>query len=98
VLSSATLAKLYTEFYDGISLKSKIDHILGAGSIVVNQDIGDDRALIVSQRGGDFEFFSGLDLSIGFEKELKDAVELFVIQTCAFRNLAPEAAIVFHLN
>lgn len=98
VLSSATLAKLYTEFFDGISLKTKIDDILGEGSIVVNQDIGDDKALLISQRGGDFEFFSGLDLSVGFEKETKEGVELFLIQTCAFRNLAPEAAIVFNIK
>lgn len=98
VISSATMAKLYTEFFDGISVKTKLDDILGAGNIVINQDIGDSKALIISQRGGDFEFYSGLDVSIGFEKETKDSVELFLIQTCAFRVLAPEAAIVLGIK
>jgi uncharacterized linocin/CFP29 family protein len=98
VISSATLAKLYTEFFDGISLKTKLDDILGANHIVVNEDIGDNKALILSQRGGDFEFCSGLDVSIGFEKELKEGVELFLLQTCTLRILSPEAAIVLNLK
>lgn len=98
LLSSATMAKLYTEFFDGISLKSKLDDILGAGNIVINQDIGENKALILSARGGDFEFFSGLDISIGYEKENKEGAELFLIQTCAFRILGPEAAIVLNLK
>jgi uncharacterized linocin/CFP29 family protein len=98
VVSSGTLAKLYTEFFDGISVKTKLDDILGAGNTVVNEDIGDNRAMIISQRGGDFEFCSGLDLSIGFEKAAKDSVELFLIQTCALRILSPEAAIILNLK
>ena len=98
VVSSSTLAKMYTEFFDGISLKTKIDDILGANSIVVNQDIGDDKILIISQRGGDFEFYSGLDVSVGFEKELEDSLEFFLIETCAFRVINPDAAIVLDLK
>lgn len=98
ILSSSTLAKLYTEFFDGISVKAKIDDILGSGNIVVNEDIGDKTALLLSQRGEDFEFFSGLDVSLGYEKELKDGIELFLIQTCAFRVLGPEAAVVLNLK
>jgi|GEM_PF-1401432 len=98
ILSSATMAQLYTEFFDGISLKNKLDEILGSGNLVVNEDIGDKRALLLSTRGGDFEFFSGLDVSIGFEKESKNGVELFLMQTCAFRVLGPEAAIVLNFK
>ena len=98
VISSATLAKLYTEFFDGISVKTKLDDILGAGAFVINQDIGDDKALLISQRGGDFKFYSGLDVSIGYEKDAKDSVELFLLETCAFRTLSPEAAIVMNLK
>lgn len=98
VISSGTLAKLYTEFFDGISVKAKLDDILGAGNIMVNEDIGDDTAILLSQRGGDFEFFSGLDISIGFEKETDKNVTLFLIQTCAFRILGPEAAIVINIK
>ncbi len=98
VVSSATLTKLYTEFFDGISLKTKLDDILGENQIVASEDIGDNSAMIISQRGGDFEFCSGLDVSIGFEKINKDSVELFLIQTCALRILGPEAAIIFNFK
>ncbi len=98
VISSATMAKLHTEFFDGISVKAKLDDILGSGSIVVNEDIGDKDALLLSQQGGDFEFYSGLDVSVGFEKEVKDGVELFVTQTCTFRVLGPEAAIAIKMK
>lgn len=98
VVSSATMAQLYTEFFDGVSLKTKLDEMLGANQTVVSEDIGDNKALIISQRGGDFEFYSGLDVSIGFQKAGKESVELFLIETCAFRVLAPEAAIVLNLK
>jgi uncharacterized linocin/CFP29 family protein len=98
VLSSATMAKLYTEFFDGISVKTKLDDILGENQLVINEDMGNDKAMIISQRGGDFEFCSGLDISVGFEKTNKDNVELFLLQTCALRILGPEAAIIFNLQ
>ncbi len=98
IVSSNTLANLYTEFFDGISLKTKLDDILGVDGIIVNQDIGDDKIMLISLRGGDFEYFSGLDVSIGFEKTNEDSVELFLLMTCAFRVVTPEAAIVLNLK
>jgi len=98
VISSATMATLYTESFDGMSLKSKLDEILGAGAIVINQDIGDDKALVISQRGGDFELYSGMDVSLGFEKETSEGVELFLMQTFAFRSIAPEAAVLITIG
>lgn len=98
IASSNTLAKMYTESFEGISLKTKIDQILGENSIVINENIGDTQVLLLSQRGGDFEFYSGLDVAIGFEKEEKNSVELFAIETCAFRILGPEAAIVINIK
>lgn len=97
IVSSNTLASLYTEFFDGISLKTKLDDILGADAILVNEDIGDDKALIISQRGEDFVYYSGLDVSIGYETETKDDVELFLIMTCAFKVYSPEAAIILNI-
>lgn len=98
VISSNTLANLYTEFFDGISVKAKIDDILGNGNVLVNEDIGDKKALIISQRGEDFAFYSGLDVSLGYEKEDKNGIELFLMQTCAFRVLGPEGAVVLNIN
>jgi len=98
VVSSATMATLQTQSYDGMSLKSKLDEILGVGSIVINPEIGNDKALVVSQRGGDFEFYSGLDVSLGFEKETDEGVELFLIQTFAFRAITPQAAVLIRID
>lgn len=98
IVSSETLAKLYVESLGGMSLKSKIDEILGNDAIIVNQDIGNDKALIISQRGEDFEFYSGLDVSLGFEKETSKEIELFLLQTFTFRNVSPEAAILIEIK
>ncbi|QOG12967.1 family 1 encapsulin nanocompartment shell protein [Arcobacter sp. FWKO B] len=98
VISSATMAKLLTESFDSKSLKSKIEEIIGKGSIIINNDIGDDKALIISQRGGDFEYFSGLDVCVGFEGESKDSIELFLLQSCAFRTITPEAAVLINIK
>lgn len=98
VVSSQTLGKLYTEFFDGFSVKTKLDDILGSNEIIVNQTIGDDKALLISQRGGDFEFYSGLDVCVGFEKELDESIELFLLQTLSFRVINPEAAILLNLK
>lgn len=96
LLSSATLAKLYTEFYDGMSLKSKLDEILGTNSIVVSEDIGDNSILILSQRGGDFIFYSGLDISIGFEKCDDKKCTLFLLETMAFRVYDCDGALLLN--
>jgi uncharacterized linocin/CFP29 family protein len=98
IVSNATLAKLYTESFDGVSLKSKIDEVIGSGSIVVNTEIGDDQALVVSQRGGDYEFYSGLDVSLGYESDNSKEVELFLIETFAFRNISPEASVLIKIK
>lgn len=98
VTSSNTLAKMYTESFEGISLKSKIDQIIGENNIIINENIGDKHLLLISQRGGDFEFYSGLDVSIGFEKEDKNSVELFAIESCTFRILEPKAAVAISIK
>lgn len=98
IISNTTLAKLYTEFFDGISLKTKIDDMLGVGNIIISDDIGDKKVLIVAQRGGDFEFFSALDVSIGFEKENKNDIELFLLETCAFRTTGAEGAVIINIK
>ncbi|MCK9337952.1 MAG: bacteriocin family protein [Arcobacteraceae bacterium] len=98
VISSTTMAKLMVESFDGKSLKSKIEEIIGKGSIIISNDIGDDKALVISQRSGDFEFYSGLDVSVGYETETKDGVELFLIQSCAFRVITPEAVVLINIK
>jgi uncharacterized linocin/CFP29 family protein len=50
-------------------------------------------AVVVSQRGGDFLFESGEDLSIGYEAHDADRVELYLVESFTFRVATPEAAV-----
>jgi uncharacterized linocin/CFP29 family protein len=48
---------------------------------------------VVSQRGGDFLFDSGEDLSIGYDSHDAEAVELYLVESFSFRVATPEAAV-----
>jgi uncharacterized linocin/CFP29 family protein len=52
-----------------------------------------DGAIIVSQRGGDFEMTVGQDFSIGYSSADADAVELYIEESFSLRINTPEAAI-----
>jgi uncharacterized linocin/CFP29 family protein len=63
----------------------------------VCESIGDDKILALSQRGGDFVLYNGLDVSIGFAEEKADSYALFIIESCTFRIINPEAALLITL-
>jgi uncharacterized linocin/CFP29 family protein len=50
-------------------------------------------ALVVSLRGGDFLFESGLDLAIGYHAHDVDSVHLYLVESFSFRVATPEAAV-----
>jgi uncharacterized linocin/CFP29 family protein len=50
-------------------------------------------AVVVSQRGGDFLFEVGEDLSIGYDGHDADAVQLYVVESFSFRVATSEAAV-----
>jgi uncharacterized linocin/CFP29 family protein len=52
-----------------------------------------DGAVVVSQRGGDFELTVGQDLSIGYESHTTTEVRLYLTETFTFRVLTPEAGV-----
>ena len=54
---------------------------------------GVDGAVVVSQRGGDFLFDVGEDLSIGYEAHDAERVELYLVESFTFRVATPEAAV-----
>ena len=54
---------------------------------------GVDGAVVVSQRGGDFRFEVGEDLSIGYEAHSSEAVELYLVESFTFQVATPEAAV-----
>jgi len=50
-------------------------------------------AVVMSQRGGDFIFEAGEDLSIGYARHDFDAVDLYLVESFTFRVAPPEAAV-----
>lgn len=52
-----------------------------------------DGAVVLSQRGGDFELTIGQDVSIGYESHTESKVRLYLTETFVFRVLTPEAGI-----
>lgn len=53
-------------------------------------------ALVLSQRGGDFLFESGQDLSIGYLDHDREVVNLYLEQSFSFHVATPEAAVPLH--
>jgi uncharacterized linocin/CFP29 family protein len=54
---------------------------------------GVDGAVVLSQRGGDFELVIGQDFSIGYLDHTATTVRLYVQESLTFRVLSPEAAV-----
>lgn len=50
-------------------------------------------AVVMSQRGGDFELVIGEDFSIGYRSTIGDDVHLYLEESFAFRVVAPEASV-----
>ncbi|MCK9902456.1 bacteriocin [Parafrankia colletiae] len=50
-------------------------------------------AVVLSQRGGDFVFESGQDLSAGYSSHTLDEVELYLEESFTFRVTEPDAAV-----
>jgi uncharacterized linocin/CFP29 family protein len=53
---------------------------------------GVEGAAVVSQRGGDFLFEAGEDLSIGYDRHDDEGVHLYLVESFTFRVATPEAA------
>ena len=52
-----------------------------------------DGAVVLSQRGGDFELTVGQDFSIGYRSSDTTSVQLYIEESIAFRINTPEAAV-----
>jgi uncharacterized linocin/CFP29 family protein len=50
-------------------------------------------AVVLSQRGGDFLFDSGQDISVGYDRDDADVVHLYLEESFSFRVATPEAAV-----
>jgi uncharacterized linocin/CFP29 family protein len=81
---------LETAEHGGYPLFEHLRQIIG-GPLVWAPGV--DGAVVVSQRGGDFVLDVGEDLSIGYERHDDGAVELYLVESFAFRVLTSEAAV-----
>ena len=79
-----------TAEHGGHLLFDHLRKILG-GPIVWSPGV--DGGVVLSQRGGDFLFDSGQDLSVGYEDHDADAVRLYLEESFSFRVATPEAAV-----
>jgi uncharacterized linocin/CFP29 family protein len=81
---------LETTEHGGYPLLEHLRKILG-GPLVWAPGV--EGAVVVSQRGGDFLFDGGEDLSIGYDDHDADAVALYLVESFTFRVATPEAAV-----
>jgi uncharacterized linocin/CFP29 family protein len=83
-------AVIETAEHGGYPLFDHLRKILG-GPIVWSPGV--DGGVVLSQRGGDFLFESGQDLSVGYDHHDADAVQLYLEESFSFRVATPEAAV-----
>jgi uncharacterized linocin/CFP29 family protein len=81
---------LETAEHGGYPLLDHLRKIIG-GPLVWAPGL--EGAVVVSQRGGDFLFEAGEDLSIGYDSHDADSVDLYLVESFTFRVATPEAAV-----
>jgi uncharacterized linocin/CFP29 family protein len=79
-----------TSEHGGYPLLDHLRKILG-GPIVWAPGL--EGGVVMSQRGGDFLFESGQDLSVGYADHDAEAVSLYIEESFSFRVATPEAAV-----
>ncbi|MDR1912360.1 MAG: bacteriocin family protein [Helicobacteraceae bacterium] len=78
---------------EGYPLAKRLNELLDGGRAISSSAIKNG-AIVISIRGGDYEILGGADISLGFEKETAQGVELFFFETLTFRVNTPEAAVL----
>jgi uncharacterized linocin/CFP29 family protein len=81
---------LETTEHGGYPLLNHLRQIIG-GPLVWAPGV--DGAVVMSQRGGDFLFDAGEDLSVGYDRHDFDTVDLYLVESFTFRVATPEAAV-----
>jgi len=76
--------------HGGYPVFEHLGHILG-GPVVWAPAV--DGAVVLSQRGGDFELTVGEDFSVGYTDADEATVHLYIEESLAFRISTPEAAV-----
>jgi uncharacterized linocin/CFP29 family protein len=81
---------LQTTEHGGYPLLDHLRKIIG-GPLVWAPGVSG--AVVVSERGGDFLFESGQDLSVGYDSHDAEVVNLYLEESFSFRVVTPEAAV-----
>lgn len=76
--------------HGGYPLLDHLRKILGGPIVWAPGIVG---GIVLSQRGGDFIFESGQDLSVGYWSADAEKVQLYLEETFSFRVVSPEAAV-----
>lgn len=92
VLGSPLYQNLLQSTCPGYPPFKMIKDMIG-GEIMWSQSI--DGGVLLSNRGGDFEFTLGQDISIGYAHHDREKIELYFAESFTFRVLDPVAAIGF---
>jgi uncharacterized linocin/CFP29 family protein len=85
-----------TTEHGGYPLLNHLEEILGGGPVVWAPGAG--CSVVVSQRGGDFEFESGQDIAIGYHHHDGDSVTLYLEESFSFRVLEPDAVVALRAS
>lgn len=81
---------LETTEHGGYPLLNHLRQIIG-GPLVWAPGV--QGAVVVSERGGDFLFDAGEDLSVGYDSHDSETVDLYLVESFTFRVATPEAAV-----
>jgi uncharacterized linocin/CFP29 family protein len=79
-----------TTEHGGYPLLNHLQQILG-GPVLWAPGAG--CGVVVSRRGGDFEFVSGQDIAVGYRHHDADSVTLYLEESFSFRVLEPDAVV-----
>lgn len=91
-LSSSVWATVVETSQHGYPLFEHLRRAIVGGSIVWAPGLRG--AVLLSQRGGDFLFDSGQDLSVGYLSHTADTVTLYLEESFTFRVLEGDAAVI----
>ncbi len=92
VLSEDKWSQIHT-MTGNYPMKKQIHEIID-GDIVLNKNTKD--SLLISERGGDFIFTIGQDISLGYDYQEQEDLKLYLLESFSFMIAEPRANIVFN--
>jgi len=90
ILGSAPFEILMAGDQRGFPLKRRIEEVTGGA---IRWSPAFKGGLVISRRGGDYEFALGQDFSIGYSRHGGTEVDLYITESFTFRVIEPRAAV-----